>query len=105
MRGCERRVCHGCLGRELEGEWQDPYAWYVVLLNFLSLPNFLLADGNAAWAKAAGMDVDLSAYGMGVRSKRFAFVAEDGKVTHIGVDDAGLEKSSAESVLAFLKGN
>lgn len=65
---------------------------------------YFLADGNATWAKASGMDLDGTAFGMGIRSKRFALVAEDSKITFLGVDERGLDKSSAESVLAFLSG-
>jgi glutaredoxin/glutathione-dependent peroxiredoxin len=47
-----------------------------------------LADGSAAFAKAAGLDMDMSAGGMGVRSKRFSMIVEDGKVTALNVEGA-----------------
>ncbi len=60
----------------------------------------LLADGNADFAKAMGLDADFTAYGMGIRSKRFALVAEDGIVKVLNVEAAGqFEVSSADYVL------
>ena len=47
-----------------------------------------LADGNAAFVRAAGLDMDLSAGGLGTRSKRFSMIVEDGKVTALNVEDA-----------------
>ena len=40
---------------------------------------------------------------MGLRCKRFALVAEDGKVTHIAIDESGLSKTSAEAIIEFLQ--
>ena len=63
----------------------------------------MLADGAAAFAKAIGLELDLNARGMGWRSQRYALVAEDGKVTHLGVEaPGGFEVSKAEAVLAAL---
>ena len=62
-----------------------------------------LADGSAALTKALGLEMDLTARGLGVRSQRFALVAKNGKVTHIGVEQPGaFEVSKAESVLEAL---
>lgn len=47
------------------------------------------------------MELDGTGFGMGIRSKRFALVAEDSKITYLGVDEKGLDKSSAEAVLGF----
>jgi peroxiredoxin len=61
----------------------------------------MLADGNGAFAKAMGLELDATAFGMGMRSKRFALVAKDGVVTHLAVEAPGEFKvSSAEAVLA-----
>ena len=61
----------------------------------------MLADGSAAFAKALGLELDLMARGMGVRSQRYALVAQDGKVTHLAVEPpGGFEVSKAESILA-----
>jgi peroxiredoxin len=63
----------------------------------------MLADGNGAFAKALGLEMDASAFGMGLRSKRFALVADDGVVRQLHVEAPGEFKvSSAESVLAAL---
>ncbi len=63
----------------------------------------MMGDGSAAFTKALGLELDLSARGMGVRSQRFAFVAEDGTVTHLAVEAPGdFSVSSAEAVIASL---
>jgi glutaredoxin/glutathione-dependent peroxiredoxin len=63
----------------------------------------MLADGSAAFAKAIGLEMDISARGMGVRSQRYALVAEDGKVTYLGIEaPGGFEASKAETILAAL---
>ena len=63
----------------------------------------MLADGSAALTKAMGLELDLVARGLGVRSQRFAMVAQDGKVTHLAVESAGgFDVSRAEAVLAML---
>ncbi len=46
-----------------------------------------LADGSADFAKALGLDLDLTARGLGVRSKRYAMIVEDGVVTALNVED------------------
>ena len=63
----------------------------------------MLADGNGAFAKALGLEMDASAFGMGRRSRRFALYAEDGVVKKLAVEAPGEFKvSSAEAVLAAL---
>ncbi|HUZ20364.1 MAG TPA: peroxiredoxin [Acidimicrobiales bacterium] len=63
----------------------------------------LLADGNADFAKATGLEMDGSGFGMGTRSKRFAAILQDGVVTHLAVEPGGgLDVSSADAVLAAL---
>ena len=63
----------------------------------------MLSDGSAALTKAMGLELDLIARGMGVRSQRFALVAQDGRVTHLGVEAAGgFDVSRAEAVLEAL---
>jgi peroxiredoxin len=63
----------------------------------------MLADGNAVFAKAMGLEMDASAFGMGLRSKRFALYAEDAVVRKLHVEAPGEFKvSSAEAVLAAL---
>lgn len=62
----------------------------------------MLADGNAELTKALGLDMDASGGGMGIRSKRYALIAENGVVSYLGVDAKGVDKSSAETVLKQL---
>ena len=64
----------------------------------------MLADGGAAFVKAIGLDVDLSANGLGVRSRRYAMLVKDGVVKALNVEDAPgkMEKSSAEELLKAL---
>lgn len=60
----------------------------------------MLADGNANLARALGLEMDASAFGMGVRSKRFALYAEDGVVKALNVEAPGEFKvSSAQAIL------
>ena len=71
------------------------------------VPNGLqmLADGNADFTRALGLEMDASGYGMGLRSKRYALYAEDGIVKHLWVESPGEYKvSSAEHVLENLPG-
>ncbi|WP_426959460.1 peroxiredoxin [Muricoccus radiodurans] len=63
----------------------------------------MLADGAAVFVKALGLDQDLSARGLGVRSQRFALIAKDGTVAHVAVEQPGaFEVSSANAILAKL---
>jgi glutaredoxin/glutathione-dependent peroxiredoxin len=63
----------------------------------------MLADGNAEFAKLLGLELDASKFGMGIRSQRFALVADNGVVTHLFVEAPGEFKvSAAEYILAAL---
>ena len=63
----------------------------------------MLADGSAQFTKALGLELDLVSRGLGVRSQRFALVADDMKVTHLAVEKPGdFDVSRAEAVLAAL---
>lgn len=63
----------------------------------------LVGDGSAEFTKAAGLELDLNARGLGLRCQRFAMIVDDGTVKSIEIDAAGtFEKTSAESVLAGL---
>jgi len=63
-----------------------------------------LADGNGAFAKATGLDVDLVAGGLGLRNKRFSMIVDDGKVTTLNIEEAPgkAETSSAARILEQL---
>lgn len=70
-----------------------------------NVPNGLtmLADGNGAFTRSLGLEMDASAFGMGLRSKRFALYAEDGVVKKLLVEAPGEFKvSSADAVLSAL---
>ena len=63
----------------------------------------VLADGNGEFTRALGLEMDASAYGMGMRSKRYALYAEDGVVRQVMVEAPGeFRVSSAEHVLEQL---
>ncbi|MBZ8133448.1 peroxiredoxin [Afifella sp. IM 167] len=63
-----------------------------------------VSDGNAEFAKAAGLDMDGSGVGLGTRIKRFAAVVDDGTVKTILVEDSPgqADKSSAASIMEAL---
>ena len=63
----------------------------------------MLADGSASFTKALGLELDLTARGLGVRSQRYAMVVDDGKVTSLNIEPpGGFEVSKAETVLSGL---
>jgi len=63
----------------------------------------MAADGNGEFAKALGLTMDASGFGMGLRGQRFALVAENGIVKQLNVEAPGEFKvSAAEYVLAQL---
>jgi peroxiredoxin len=64
----------------------------------------MLADGSGDFAKAIGLDTDLSSYGMGQRSKRYAMLVEDGVVKVLNVEDSPpiAEKSSAATLCSMI---
>lgn len=63
----------------------------------------MLADGNADFTRALGLELDASGYGMGIRCKRFALYADDGIVRGLWVEAPGEYKvSAAEYVLEHL---
>ncbi len=63
----------------------------------------MAADGSAAYTKSLGLELDLIERGLGVRSQRFSMIVDDGKVTHLNVEDGPVyEVSSAEKILEQL---
>jgi len=63
----------------------------------------MLADGNGEFSKALGLEMDGSAFGLGMRGKRFALYAEDGVVKKLNVEAPGEFKvSDANSMLAAI---
>jgi peroxiredoxin len=63
----------------------------------------MLADGNAAFARAIGLELDASRFGMGERSQRYSMLVKDGVVQALNVEAPGEFKvSSAEHMLGQL---
>ncbi len=63
----------------------------------------MLADGAAAFTKQLGLELDLTGPGMGVRSKRYAMVVDNGTVKALQVEAPGaFEVSSADAILKAL---
>lgn len=63
----------------------------------------MLADWNADFARALGLEFDASAFGLGVRSQRFAMIVDDGVVSKLAVEAPGkFEVSKAEVILEAL---
>ena len=63
----------------------------------------MLADGAAAFTKQLGLELDLTGPGMGVRSKRYAMIVDNGTVKALNVEAPGaFEVSSADAMLKAL---
>jgi len=62
----------------------------------------MVADGSADFTKAAGLELDLMARGLGLRCQRFAMVVDNGVVSSIHIDEGTFEKTSAETMLGEL---
>lgn len=64
----------------------------------------MLADGSADFAKAVGLDIDLTSRAFGVRSKRYAMLVDDGVVKVLNVEDAPPQhdKSSAATLCSMM---
>lgn len=63
----------------------------------------MFADGNVTYTHALGLELDLTAHGMGIRTDRFAMIVNDGIVSWLGREVAGkYEVSSVEHVLTQL---
>jgi peroxiredoxin len=63
----------------------------------------MLADGNGAFAKAVGLEMDGSKFGLGTRGQRFSMVVNDGVVEQLNIEAPGdFKVSSAEHMLEQL---
>ena len=63
----------------------------------------MVGDGNCELAKALGVTMDGSGFGLGTRSMRYSLVAEDGKITTLNLEQGGAyEVSSADAILEVL---
>lgn len=63
-----------------------------------------LSDGNADFARAVGMDIDMSGGGLGVRSKRYSMIVDDRKVIMLNLEDnpGKVDLSGAAKAMDFL---
>jgi glutaredoxin/glutathione-dependent peroxiredoxin len=63
----------------------------------------MLPDGSARFTGALGLTQDLEGKGMGVRGRRFALVARNGRIDHLAVEEPGqFGVSSATAILGVL---
>jgi glutaredoxin/glutathione-dependent peroxiredoxin len=64
----------------------------------------MLADGNATYAKALGLELDASGFGMGTRGQRFAMIVKNGEVQKLEVEPSAGQCtiSGGESILSKL---
>ncbi len=94
-RGVDTIVCLSVNDPFVMGAWGNQTGAFPHLM--------MLADGNADFSKALGVDIDLSASFLGKRCCRFAMIAKRGEVVDIALEEPGkFEVSSAEAVLARL---
>ncbi len=64
----------------------------------------MLADGNGDFARAMGLELDGTGFGLGIRSQRYAALVDDGVVEWLGVEPGpGVTVSSAEELLSALR--
>jgi peroxiredoxin len=63
----------------------------------------MMGDGSAAYTKALGLELDLTAKGLGVRCQRFSMLVDDGVVKTLNIEGPGkFEVSDAETMLKQL---
>jgi peroxiredoxin len=63
----------------------------------------MMADGSADYTKKLGLELDLTARGMGVRCQRFSMLVQDGVVKSLNIEGPGkFEVSDAETMLKQL---
>jgi peroxiredoxin len=66
----------------------------------------MLGDGDAAFAKATGLTLDLNGKGLGLRSNRYSMLVRNGKVEQLNIEAPGkFEVSDADTLLRQLKAN
>tara|TARA_R110000868_G_scaffold207090_1_gene456076 strand:+ start:261 stop:734 length:474 start_codon:yes stop_codon:yes gene_type:complete len=91
--GVDKIVCTSVNDAFVMGAWgKDQNAEHIVML----------ADGNGDFAAALGLSLDASAHQMGMRSKRYAMIVNDGVIELLNIDEKGVDKSSAETILNAL---
>jgi len=113
---CQQQHVPGFVARvdELKGKGVDTIACTAVndvfvLAEFAKTTGadgniLMLADGNGDFAKKIGLDVDLSDFGLGLRSKRYAMLVDDGVVKVLNVEDLPPQhdKSSAATLCSMI---
>jgi len=63
----------------------------------------MMGDGSGMWTKALGLELDLTARGMGVRSQRYSMLVDDGVVQSLNIEGPGkFEVSDADTMLKQL---
>ena len=63
----------------------------------------MMADGSGTYTKALGLEQDLTARGLGIRSQRYSMIVDDGVVKELNVEPSGeYGVSSAEAMLGKL---
>jgi len=93
-KGADRIVCVSVNDPFVMGAWSKAQNTGEILM---------AADGSGTWTKAIGLELDLIERGLGVRSQRYSMIVNDGKVTHLNVEDGPVfEVSSAEKILEQL---
>ena len=60
----------------------------------------MLADGNGDFARALGLTMDGSKFGMGERGQRWSAIVDDGKIAQLNVEEAGAFSVSSAEYLA-----
>jgi cytochrome c peroxidase len=96
-KGVERIVCVSVNDPFVCGAWGDATGATAAGIQ-------VVGDSDAAFTKAIGMEFDGSAVGLGVRSKRYAMLVEDGTVRWLAVEDSPgqAEKTNADAMLAAM---
>jgi peroxiredoxin len=91
-RGVDRIVCMSVNDIFVLGAWAKAAGVEIQIV--------MAADGNGEFTRALGLELDARAFGMGLRSQRFALIIEDGVVKDVLVEGPGEYRvSSAEHVL------
>ena len=95
-KGAEKTYCISVNDPFVLGAWADATASADDIT--------MLADGSGVFTKAIGMELDLTERGLGIRSKRYAMLVEDGVVKTLLVEDNPGEavKSTADALLAAI---
>ena len=93
-KGVDMIACHAVNDAFVLGTWAKSLG---------SADITMIADGTAALTRALGLELDLTATGMGLRCQRYAAIVKNGEVTYLGVEPGqSLGVSSAKAVLEAL---